>query len=105
VRPEGTYLITGGLGDLGLEVADSLVEKGARRIVLVSRRSVPQRKTWASAGSDWKSVIEKIQALAGKGASIYSVVVDMASSHATELLSERLDSLNVVVRCNLNTMP
>jgi 6-methylsalicylic acid synthase len=95
VRPEGTYLITGGLGDLGLEVADSLVEKGARRVVLVSRRSVPPRKTWASAAPEWKSAIEKIQALESKGASVYTIAVDMAASNAAEQLSDRLDSLNV----------
>ncbi|KMW70467.1 type I polyketide synthase, partial [Limnoraphis robusta] len=35
---EGTYLITGGLGGLGLLVARWLVEKGAKNIVLLSRR-------------------------------------------------------------------
>ncbi|GFE67449.1 type I polyketide synthase [Chroococcus sp. FPU101] len=33
----GTYLITGGLGDLGLLVARWLIEKGVRHVVLVSR--------------------------------------------------------------------
>ena len=41
VRPEGTYLVTGGLGDLGLRVARWLVEHGARRLVLVARRGLP----------------------------------------------------------------
>ncbi|MEB3282831.1 MAG: SDR family NAD(P)-dependent oxidoreductase [Lyngbya sp.] len=36
---EGTYLITGGLGGLGLLVARWLVEKGAKNIVLLSRRN------------------------------------------------------------------
>jgi acyl transferase domain-containing protein/acyl carrier protein/SAM-dependent methyltransferase len=36
--PQGTYLVTGGTGGLGLEVATWLVEQGARRLVLVSRR-------------------------------------------------------------------
>ena len=34
---EGSYLITGGLGSLGLRVADWLVERGARHLVLVGR--------------------------------------------------------------------
>ncbi|AFZ33409.1 polyketide synthase (plasmid) [Gloeocapsa sp. PCC 7428] len=34
----GTYLITGGLGGLGLLIAEWLVEQGARHLVLVSRR-------------------------------------------------------------------
>jgi acyl transferase domain-containing protein len=35
---EGSYLITGGLGALGLRVARWLVEQGARHLVLVGRR-------------------------------------------------------------------
>jgi 6-methylsalicylic acid synthase len=95
VRPEGTYLITGGLGDLGLEVADSLVEKGASRLVLVSRRSVPSRKTWASATPEWRSIIDKIQALESKGASVYSIAVDMSADDAAEELANKLDVLNL----------
>lgn len=35
------YLITGGLGGLGLEVARWMADRGARRLVLMSRRSLP----------------------------------------------------------------
>lgn len=35
-----TYLITGGMGALGLVTAEKLVEQGARHLVLVSRRTV-----------------------------------------------------------------
>jgi acyl transferase domain-containing protein/NADPH:quinone reductase-like Zn-dependent oxidoreductase/NAD(P)-dependent dehydrogenase (short-subunit alcohol dehydrogenase family)/acyl carrier protein len=38
IREDGSYLITGGLGALGLEIARCLVQQGARHIVLVSRR-------------------------------------------------------------------
>jgi NADP-dependent 3-hydroxy acid dehydrogenase YdfG/acyl carrier protein len=38
VDRNGTYLITGGLGGLGIEVARRLVERGAGHIVLVGRR-------------------------------------------------------------------
>jgi myxalamid-type polyketide synthase MxaB len=38
IRPEGTYLITGGLGALGLEVSRWLCDRGARYIVIVGRR-------------------------------------------------------------------
>ncbi|MGB3533335.1 MAG: SDR family NAD(P)-dependent oxidoreductase, partial [Microcoleaceae cyanobacterium] len=40
IRGDGTYLITGGFGGLGLLLASWLVEKGAKHLVLVSRRSV-----------------------------------------------------------------
>ena len=37
VRDDATYLITGGLGGLGLLLADWFIEKGAKRLVLISR--------------------------------------------------------------------
>ncbi len=37
-QSDGTYLITGGLGALGLSVAQWMVEQGARQLVLTSRR-------------------------------------------------------------------
>jgi len=38
IRGDAAYLITGGLGALGLRVAQWIVEQGARHIVLMSRR-------------------------------------------------------------------
>ncbi|MEO1210493.1 MAG: aminotransferase class I/II-fold pyridoxal phosphate-dependent enzyme [Cyanobacteria bacterium J06638_20] len=38
IRPDVTYLITGGLGALGLELATWLVSQGARHLLLLSRR-------------------------------------------------------------------
>ncbi|ETW96824.1 MAG: hypothetical protein ETSY1_25090 [Candidatus Entotheonella factor] len=38
MRPDATYLITGGLGGLGLETMQWLIERGARHIVLTGRR-------------------------------------------------------------------
>jgi acyl transferase domain-containing protein len=38
LRHDGAYLITGGLGGLGLKVAAWMVEQGARHLVLVGRR-------------------------------------------------------------------
>ncbi len=38
LRPKGVYLITGGLGALGLEVAGFLAREASARLVLVSRR-------------------------------------------------------------------
>lgn len=45
VQPDATYLITGGLGGLGLACADWLVEQGARHVVLMGRRSPDEAAT------------------------------------------------------------
>ncbi len=47
-RRDASYLVTGGLGDLGLEAARWMVEQGAERIVLVSRRPWPQASSLRS---------------------------------------------------------
>lgn len=40
-KPEATHLITGGLGALGLKVAEWMVAQGARNLVLIGRRGAP----------------------------------------------------------------
>ncbi|AGC47278.1 polyketide synthase [Myxococcus stipitatus DSM 14675] len=39
LRMDASYLVTGGLGGLGLAVAERLVERGARHLVLLGRRA------------------------------------------------------------------
>ncbi|NEO38501.1 MAG: SDR family NAD(P)-dependent oxidoreductase [Moorea sp. SIOASIH] len=43
LKPEGCYLITGGLGALGLELAQWMVQQGAKHLVLTGR-SAPSEK-------------------------------------------------------------
>ena len=46
VRPRGVYLITGGLGGIGLEVAEHLAKVARARLVLIGRTPVPPRAEW-----------------------------------------------------------
>ncbi|AEI67131.1 type I polyketide synthase [Corallococcus macrosporus] len=46
LRPRGTYLITGGLGGIGLVLAESLARQVQARLVLVSRSGLPERGDW-----------------------------------------------------------
>lgn len=39
-EPRGSYVIIGGLGGFGLELADWLVKRGAKKLVLASRKGV-----------------------------------------------------------------
>jgi phthiocerol/phenolphthiocerol synthesis type-I polyketide synthase E len=45
---QGVYIITGGLGGLGLELAQELARLARARVVLVSRSGLPPRSSWAS---------------------------------------------------------
>ncbi|MEV4690536.1 amino acid adenylation domain-containing protein [Micromonospora echinospora] len=44
VRSDGTYLITGGTGGLGLRLALAMAQSGPARLVLVSRRGEPDQR-------------------------------------------------------------
>jgi microcystin synthetase protein McyG len=66
LRPDGTYLITGGLGGIGLQVCRWLVERGARHLVLVGRHR-------PSASAE-----QQLQALRQSGARIEVVHADVS---------------------------
>lgn len=66
VYPDRSYLITGGLGGLGLSVARGLVDTGARSIVLVGRR----RPNEAARGT--------IRALEERGARVLTIQADVS---------------------------
>ena len=46
VRDGGAYLITGGLGGLGLSLADHLARAGRVKLVLLGRTPMPERDAW-----------------------------------------------------------
>ena len=94
-RPEGTYLITGGLGALGLETASFLVEKNARRLVLLSRREFPPRGTWHDAQGEVAQICRTIERLESSGATVFILSVDIASESSTKQLRQALASLSL----------
>jgi NAD(P)-dependent dehydrogenase (short-subunit alcohol dehydrogenase family)/acyl carrier protein len=87
-RPDGSYLITGGLGTLGLLVARWMVMQGARRLILMGRTRVPARSTWHQLEADHhineqgkstqRDLVQAIQELEKLGATIHLAAVDVA---------------------------
>jgi myxalamid-type polyketide synthase MxaB len=68
IRADGSYLITGGLGGLGLQAAQLLVEQGARHLVLAGRSA-------ASAAAE-----ETIERLRSAGGCVQVVQADVANA-------------------------
>ena len=58
---DGTYLVTGGLSGLGLEVARWLAQRGAGRLVLIGRRDVTSEAaaTWDELRAGGTTVVTK----------------------------------------------
>jgi 6-methylsalicylic acid synthase len=81
LRADGTYLITGGLGDLGLEVAAWLVGRGARRLVLAGRTPLPPRRDWPHVTDPAvRRQLDAIVALESFGVAIRPVALDIADA-------------------------
>nr|VFJ47074.1 MAG: amino acid adenylation domain-containing protein [Candidatus Kentron sp. FM]VFJ50934.1 MAG: amino acid adenylation domain-containing protein [Candidatus Kentron sp. FM] len=77
LRPDASYLITGGLGGLGLETAHWMAAHGARHLVLAGRSGASP-----AAG-------DRLQALEGLGANVTVVKADVADADdVTRLLAE-----------------
>jgi myxalamid-type polyketide synthase MxaE and MxaD len=79
-RPDGSYLITGGLGGLGFLVARWMVEQGARRLILLGRTQLPPRAEWdqVEKGSRLAGQIAAIRKLEFLGASVHIASVDVS---------------------------
>jgi len=75
IDPKGTYLITGGLGGLGLEVAKWLVSCGARHLVLSGR-----------SGAKTPAAQKTLAALATAGANVRVEQADIAQMADVERL-------------------
>ncbi len=66
IRPNATYLVTGGLGGFGLETAKWLVGEGARHLALVSRR-----------GADAPGARDAIRYLEARGVTVRAFAADV----------------------------
>ena len=78
VRPDATYVVSGGLGALGLRTARWLVEKGARNLVLFGRRGPHENSGKALAD------------LAERGAFILTLAADVTDPHDMQVLFQRI---------------
>jgi acyl transferase domain-containing protein/acyl carrier protein len=87
VKPNVSYLVTGGLGGLGLGVANWLAARGARHLVLVGRTPLPPRQDWAMRPAD--SRIAGIIELERVGATVNTVALDVGNPTAVAALMAR----------------
>jgi acyl transferase domain-containing protein/SAM-dependent methyltransferase/acyl carrier protein/NADP-dependent 3-hydroxy acid dehydrogenase YdfG len=86
IRPDRTYLITGGLGNLGLRLAEWLADRGALSLVLTSRsgiRTTQQRS--------------RVEALRARGIDVATPAVDSSNRERMEQLIAELQDLAGVI--------
>lgn len=92
VRHDATYLITGGLWGLGLEVGQWLARKGARHLVLLGRSILPERAQWDSVqvGSRQARQIAGLRELERLGVHVQYAPVDVANEAQLKALVQDL---------------
>lgn len=83
-RREGVYFITGGLGGIGLTLAEHLAETRRAKLVLLGRSPLPSREHWlrllsdTSGGDSVRRKIEKVIHLEALGAEVLVLQTDVA---------------------------
>lgn len=82
IAGDRSYLITGGLGSLGLRLADWLIERGARDIVLTSRRAPAD------------AVAARIEAMRARGANVDVACYDVADPQQARALMAHVKELH-----------
>ena len=71
-RPDATYVVTGGLAGIGLAVAQRLVERGARHLVLISR------------SGETPSTTSALASLRARGVEVLAPPLDVADEPAVD---------------------
>jgi acyl transferase domain-containing protein/thioesterase domain-containing protein len=99
LQPGGVYLITGGLGGIGLVVAEHLAREFKARLLLVSRSTIPPEAEWEALASDPLLSQEK-RTLAGKLLEIRSAAGGLHIAQADVASLEQMRS--VVSLANLH---
>lgn len=94
LRPDASYLITGGFGALGLLVATHLIERGARRLILVGRVALPPRTAWKQVDPDSPlgQRIAAVRALEALGASVHVAGFDVADADALAAFAQSYEA-------------
>ena len=94
IRPRGVYLITGGLGGIGLTLADHLVKTVQARLILVGRSPLPPKAEWEQtlvgrpAGEPLVRRIKAVQALEAAGGEVLVVAADVTNAAQLEAAVE-----------------
>jgi NAD(P)-dependent dehydrogenase (short-subunit alcohol dehydrogenase family)/acyl carrier protein len=104
LKERGVYVVTGGFGGIGQTVAMHFARTLAARLVLVSRRAVPDRGTrddGTAVDPGGSRLAEQVRALEASGAEVLTVQADVADEAALAaglaLARERFGPIDGVV--------
>jgi NAD(P)-dependent dehydrogenase (short-subunit alcohol dehydrogenase family) len=88
-REKGVYMITGGLGGMGLALAEYLARQRHARLVLVGRTPLPPRDQWPGCGD---ARVEKILRLETLGAEVMTAAADVSQLASMRQVVEQAET-------------
>jgi acyl transferase domain-containing protein len=98
LRDRGVYLITGGMGGMGLELAEYLASAVHARLILVGRTPLPAREEW----DEWVAThdeadevsfrIQKVRAIEAAGGEVLVATADVANEEQMKTVVEQARS-------------
>ncbi len=109
LRHNGVYLLTGGLGGVGLELAEEFARQAQAKLVLLGRSGLPEKTEWAQWLQEHEEDelasrrIKAVQRMEEWGAEVYVMQADVANeqqmSEVVRFIDERFGRLDGVVHC------
>ncbi|NES06058.1 MAG: SDR family NAD(P)-dependent oxidoreductase, partial [Okeania sp. SIO2F4] len=114
LREKGVYLITGGMGGIGLAIAEYLAETVQAKLVLIGRSEFPPKSEWENLLKTWETFlqkggesnpvitkIQKLQELENLGAEVLILQADVANKEqmqkAVDIVSEKFGNIHGVI--------
>ncbi|EKE80855.1 type I polyketide synthase [Idiomarina xiamenensis] len=106
LKENGVYMITGGMGGIGLAIAEHLYRTQKARLVLIGRSALPEQSEWnaiceANESDRITERVKKINALVKAGAEVMVIVADVADEQAMATVAEdaieRFGELNGII--------
>ncbi|KAK2600066.1 hypothetical protein QQS21_005230 [Conoideocrella luteorostrata] len=91
----GSYIITGGTRGMGLEIATWMVQRGARVVVLISRRGLPSIRDDEPKDKDAVKLVSRITELKALGATVHVLAMDIAKSGADITLRQAIEAMGL----------
>ncbi|MEH2354892.1 type I polyketide synthase [Nostoc sp.] len=107
LRKGGVYLITGGLGRIGLAMSEHLAKTMQAKLVLIGRKDIPERHQWSEwllthdESNEVSQKLHKVMMLEELGAEVQVISADVANEQqmqrAIALANERFGEIHGVI--------
>ncbi|MDZ8237959.1 MAG: SDR family oxidoreductase [Nostoc sp. ChiQUE01a] len=103
----GVYLITGGLGRIGLAMSEYLAKTVQAKLILIARKGLPERHQWSEwllthdESNEVSQKLKKVMMLEELGAEVEAISADVANEQqmqkAIELAKQRFTEIHGVI--------